>query len=200
MILSSTSAFYKIRLLRFSLYSSHDKSVAKYKINQSLYILSRGTTNGNGIFHTLNKFLEDTEDVRHDGNVKSKIINSLQSLRYEFVQHFPNTITMIWHSLEICIWSRIQILSAYCSAMILSYPRVASEAIPLLILFPSTWLCEAGFSALLNIKDKARNKPIKQKNSNKARSKVCCGNNRATHRQAYRQETSPDVSMMLLFA
>ena len=33
-----------------------------------------------GIFHTLNQFLEDTENVRVDDNVKLKIINSLQPL------------------------------------------------------------------------------------------------------------------------
>ena len=49
-------------------------------------------------------------------------------------------------------------LPAYWSAMLASYPSVASTAIRLLMPFPSTWLCEAGFSALLGIKNKARNK------------------------------------------
>ena len=51
-------------------------------------------------------------------------------------------------------------LPAYWSAMLASYPRVASTAIRLLMPFPPTWLCEAGFSALLGIKNKARNKLI----------------------------------------
>ena len=51
-------------------------------------------------------------------------------------------------------------LPAYWSAMLSSYPKVASRAIQLLMLFLSTWLCEAGFSALLGIKNKARNKLI----------------------------------------
>ena len=51
-------------------------------------------------------------------------------------------------------------LPAHWSAMLASYPRVASIAIRLLMLFPSTWLCEAGFSALLGIKNNARNKLI----------------------------------------
>ena len=51
-------------------------------------------------------------------------------------------------------------LPAYWSAMLASYPRVASIAIRLLMPFLSTWLCEAGFSALLGITNKARNKLI----------------------------------------
>ena len=51
-------------------------------------------------------------------------------------------------------------LPAYWSAMVDSYPRATSAAIRLLMPFPSTWLCEAGFSALLGIKNKARNKLI----------------------------------------
>ena len=51
-------------------------------------------------------------------------------------------------------------LPAYWSAMLASNPIVASTAIRLLMPFPSTWLCEAGFSALLGIKNKARHKPI----------------------------------------
>ena len=49
---------------------------------------------------------------------------------------------------------------AYWSAMVDSYPRAASAAIRLLMPLPSTWLCEAGFSALLGIKNKAKNKLI----------------------------------------
>ena len=51
-------------------------------------------------------------------------------------------------------------LSAYWSAMVHSYPRITSALIRLLMSFPSTWLCEAGFSALLEIKKRARNKLI----------------------------------------
>ena len=51
-------------------------------------------------------------------------------------------------------------LPAYWSTMVASYSRVASTAIQLLMSFSSTWLCEACFSALLGIKNKARNKPV----------------------------------------
>ena len=39
-----------------------------------------------------------------------------------------------------------------------SYPKVANKAIRHLMPFPSTYLCETGFSALLGIKSKHRNK------------------------------------------
>ena len=51
-------------------------------------------------------------------------------------------------------------LSAYWSAMVASYSGVASTTIRLLMLFLSTWLCEACFSALVGIKNKATNKLI----------------------------------------
>ena len=55
---------------------------------------------------------------------------------------------------------KVKTLPAYWSDMLTWYPRVASAAIRLLMPFPSTWLCETGFSALLGIKNKARNKLI----------------------------------------
>ena len=40
------------------------------------------------MFYTLNEFLEDTEDARHDDNIKSKVIDELQFLRFELAKHF----------------------------------------------------------------------------------------------------------------
>ena len=51
-------------------------------------------------------------------------------------------------------------LPAYWSAMIASNTKVATTVIQLLMPFSSTWLCEACFSALLEIKNKARNQLI----------------------------------------
>ena len=53
-------------------------------------------------------------------------------------------------------------LSAYWSAMVFTYTRVANAAIRLLMPFPLTWLCETDFSALLEIKNKTRTKLIVQ--------------------------------------
>ena len=38
-----------------------------------------------------------------------------------------------------------------------TYPTLAQKAIPQLLVFPSTWECEQGFSAMMNIKSKSRN-------------------------------------------
>jgi len=38
-----------------------------------------------------------------------------------------------------------------------SYPNVGKEALKKLLLFPSTYLCESGFSTLLHVKTKNRN-------------------------------------------
>ena len=37
------------------------------------------------------------------------------------------------------------------------HPSLAQKAIPQLLVFPSTWECEQGFSALVSIKTKSRN-------------------------------------------
>ena len=42
------------------------------------------------MFYNLNVFFEDTEGVRHDDNIKSKIVDELQFLRCELAKHFPN--------------------------------------------------------------------------------------------------------------
>ncbi|KAG0714668.1 SCAN domain-containing protein 3 [Chionoecetes opilio] len=42
-------------------------------------------------------------------------------------------------------------------SMASSYPTLARQAVPQLLIFPSTWECEQGFSAMLTIKSKSRN-------------------------------------------
>ena len=39
-----------------------------------------------------------------------------------------------------------------------TYPTLAQKAIPQLLVFPSTWECEQGFSAMMSIKSKSRNR------------------------------------------
>ena len=39
-----------------------------------------------------------------------------------------------------------------------TYPTLPQKAIPQLLVFPSTWECEQGFSAMMNIKSKSRNR------------------------------------------
>ena len=158
-----------------------------------LELWERKMTKGQlGMFPTLNEFIEDTEDMRLDGDVKLKIINNLQSLRSEFTKYFPETTRddlvfvrnpyLVPNSEVVNMFNgdvstqeefialkndstaedafKEKSFPAYWSAMVDSYPRAASVAIRLLMPFPSTWLCEAGFSALLGIKNKARNKLI----------------------------------------
>lgn len=49
-------------------------------------------------------------------------------------------------------------LSQFWCAMYGSYPKVSMEALKILIPFVSTYLCESGFSTLLQIKTKTRNR------------------------------------------
>ena len=39
-----------------------------------------------------------------------------------------------------------------------TYPTLAQKAIPQLLVFPSTWECEQGFSAMMSTKSKSRNR------------------------------------------
>ena len=41
-----------------------------------------------------------------------------------------------------------------------SYPMLASRVVSQLLIFPSTWECEQGFSTFLNIKSKKRNRSV----------------------------------------
>ena len=59
-------------------------------------------------------------------------------------------------------------LSAYWSAMVFLYPRVASTGNRLLIPFSSAWLCEAGFLAILRIMNMARTKLIVEPDQRRA--------------------------------
>ena len=43
-------------------------------------------------------------------------------------------------------------------SMASSYPNLACHAVSRLLIFPSTWECEKGFSALMTIKSKSRNR------------------------------------------
>lgn len=53
------------------------------------------------------------------------------------------------------IFERESLTSFWCQ-MTVSYPGVAIQVIKMLLLFPSTYLCESGFSSLLLIKSKMR--------------------------------------------
>ena len=80
-----------------------------------LELWERKMTKGQlGMFPSLNEFIEDTEDMRLDGDVKLKIINNLQSLRSEFTNISPRQLEMIWYLLEIHTWSQTRKLST-CS-------------------------------------------------------------------------------------
>ena len=112
-----------------------------------------------GMFPTLNEFIEDAEDMRLDDDVKSQMINNLLSLRSEFAKYFPDTtrddLVFVRNSYLVNMFSRNDAtqeefialkndstaedafkeksLPAYWSAMLASYPRVASTAIRLLM-------------------------------------------------------------------
>lgn len=49
-------------------------------------------------------------------------------------------------------------LSTFWLRMKTSYKRLAKKAVPALLVFPSTWECEQGFSTFLAIKSKSRNR------------------------------------------
>ena len=116
--------FNRLNELNFSL-QGHDKTVINFidifsAFQPKLQPWERKLTIGRtGMFPTLNEFLKDTEDVRLDDSVKSKIINNLHSLRCELPSISPTSQEMIWHLLETRIWSQAQTLSAYLMEMMI---------------------------------------------------------------------------------
>ena len=55
------------------------------------------------------------------------------------------------------MFNRVTVPNFWC-CMLESYPRVAMIALKTLMPFPSTYLCEAAFSTMLAMKNKARNR------------------------------------------
>ena len=133
-------------------------------------------------FHRLTKITGDN----FEQSQKEGIIDHLQNLQDEFVRHFPEITTSsilmkLTRNLFLCnledVPEAIQeefielIKSSFakdefhsCNLEVLQikmqrcYPRIGIQALNILIRFCSTYLCERGFSALLTIKPKARNR------------------------------------------
>ena len=141
----------------------------------------RAKNNNFASFHRLTEITEDD----FNKNLKEDIISHLRNLQDEFELYFPeiNTGSILmkvarnpfihkveevpeaiqkefteltndsfakdeFHSCKLEFWVKMQ----HC------YPRIGIQALNILVPFPSTYLCESGFSALLTIKSKARNR------------------------------------------
>ena len=128
--------------------------------------------------------LSSVVDGNLDRNLSSEIIAHLANLKTEFLRYFPEISNVdlelvkkpfsipvekiqddlqdelidlrndsackdMFDNLSICeFWARV------CA----SYPSVAKVCMKVLLPFSSTYLCESGFSTLLNMKTKARNR------------------------------------------
>ena len=127
--------------------------------------------------------LSSVVDGNLDRNLSSEIIAHLANLKTEFLRYFPKISNVdlelvrkpfsipvekiqddlqdelidlrndsackdMFDNLSICeFWARVCV----------SYPSVAKACMKVLLPFSSTYLCESGFSTLLNMKTKARN-------------------------------------------
>ena len=132
------------------------------------------------MFETLSSVVKDTLDI----NVSSEILQHLVNLQKEFLIYFPeisavdlelvrkpfgmpiekvtddlqnelidfrndSTCKDMFETLSICeFWARVCV----------SYPRIGKECIKVLLPFSSTYLYEVGFSSLVAMKTKARNR------------------------------------------
>ena len=132
------------------------------------------------MFETLLSVVKDTLDV----NISSEILQHLVNLRKEFLTYFSEISAVdlelvrkafampiekvtddlqnelidfrndsackkMFETLLICeFWARVCI----------SYPRIGKKCIKVLLPFSSTYLCEVGFSSLVAMKTKARNR------------------------------------------
>ena len=137
------------------------------------------------VFSHLSSFVEDCETSISE-SLQNDIATHLQSLKEEFSRYFPETtkskFTLVRNpflaKMDDCISDNhdaaqeefIKLLNdsgaqelflrvdlpSFWSSLLGSYPRVSDMALKLLMPFPSTYLCEAAFSSMLVIKNKAR--------------------------------------------
>ena len=158
--------FGRLNELNLSL-QGHDKTIINFidvlsAFQAKLEFWERKMTMGRmEMFPTLNEFLEDAEDIQLHDDFKSKIINSLTSLRSEFAKYFLDTTKdylafvrnpyLVLDSNVVNMFNgndstqeefialkndstaedalKEKTLPAFWSAMLASYPRVASAEI-----------------------------------------------------------------------
>ena len=118
-----------------------------------------------------------------------EIASHLVSLKEELEQYFPevpsckyatNPFSVISHDLAVGTGEQEELIDlqedndakirhrdhraiTFWLDVAASYPTLASRAVSQLLVFPSTWECEQGFSTFLNIKLKKRNRLVAPK-------------------------------------
>ena len=134
-------------------------------------------------FHTLNALTTEKKTVL-DVETKEVILVHLRALQKEFLSYFEDVndrdfkfvrnpfkvdfnsipeaeqeefIELINDSNAKELFAEVHLISFWCK-MVNAYPKVSKLAIRLLLPFPSTYLCESGFSTLFHIKTKHRNR------------------------------------------
>ena len=128
------------------------------------------------------KNLASVEKIR-DGGISNEIIDHLSQLKTELLNYFPDVACCAYsinpffidpadvpvgdgeqeELMDIQTDETAKIKHKKCCpinfwlSVASSYPNLARVAVFRLLIFPSTWECEQGFSALLTIKSKSRN-------------------------------------------
>ena len=119
-----------------------------------------------------------------DGGIPKEIIGHLSQLKTELLNYFPDVACCAYsvnpffidpadasvrtgeqeELIDIQTDETAKIKHKECCSinfwfsMASSYPNLARPAVSQLLIFPSTWECEQGFSALMTIKSKSRNR------------------------------------------
>ena len=132
-------------------------------------------------FHTLNPLTTEKKTVL-DVETKEVILAHLRALQKEFLLYFEDVndrdfkfvrnpfkvdfnsipeaeqeefIELINDSSAKELFAEVHLISFWCK-MVNAYPKVSKLAIRLLLPFPSTYLCESGFSTLFHIKNQTQ--------------------------------------------
>jgi len=136
------------------------------------------------MFERLSSIVNETENC--DEQLKNSTVEHLQSLEKEFVRYFPelkeNDAILARNpysaSLDVADFSddlqdqfldlmndssardsfHEKPLPQFWCSMYESYPLLAEQALRVLLPFTTTYLCESGFSALIHMKTKSRNR------------------------------------------
>ena len=134
-------------------------------------------------FHTLNELTSEKKIVL-DVETKEVILEHLRALQKEFLSYFQdlkdrdfkivrNPFKVNFNSIpeteqeefiELIndinakeLFTEVPVIRFWCK-MVNTYPKVSKLAIKMLLPFPSTYLCESGFSTMFHIKTKHRNR------------------------------------------
>ncbi|KAL4153211.1 hypothetical protein QTP88_001044 [Uroleucon formosanum] len=133
--------------------------------------ISKVEMNNYSTFQTLKSIVDNEKYADFVPEVQQNVLNHLHKLKDEFNRYFPEYIMVMKRKVseedlielqndrkcKDTFESSMNIEEFWCKKAI-TYPKLREIALRYLVMFSTTYMCEQGFSALLYIKNKQRNR------------------------------------------